>query len=202
MPRRAKRVFGRLLSRGFFKGEASQVAPLLLNKIIATADGRVGRIVEVEAYEGARDEAAHSFRGVTPRTRVMFAEPGHLYVYFSYGMHWCSNIVCAPVGVGSAVLLRALEPIANLDAMRQARGPRIVDRDLCRGPGRLTQALGLTGADTGMDVLDATSPVGIYDDGVPPPPHNRGLPRIGISRARELPWRWIVPGNAFVSRGA
>lgn len=193
--------FGKVLPRAFFAADASVVAPRLLNKIIATADGRAGRIVEVEAYEGATDEAAHTFRGKTARNAVMFGAPGRLYVYFSYGMHWCGNIVCAPVGIGSAVLLRALEPIAGLDAMRAARGSRIADRDLCRGPGRLAQALGMTGAETGMDVLAAGSRIRVFDDGVPPPAALKGLPRIGISRSVALPWRWIVPDSRFVSRG-
>ena len=194
-------VFGEVLPRTFFAADASVVAPRLLNKVIATADGRAGRIVEVEAYEGATDEAAHTFRGKTARNAVMFGPPGHLYVYFSYGVHWCGNIVCAQEGTGSAVLLRALEPIAGLDGMRVARGPRIADRDLCRGPGRLAQALGMTGADTGMDVLAAASRIRVFDDGVPPPEVLHGLPRIGISKSVALPWRWIVPDNRFVSRG-
>lgn len=201
MKSRAQSPLGTVLPRAFFAADASIVAPRLLNKIVATADGRAGRIVEVEAYEGARDEAAHTFRGKTARNAVMFGAPGHLYVYFSYGVHWCGNVVCAPEGVGSAVLLRALEPIAGLEAMRMARGSRIVDRDLCRGPGRLAQALGMTGADTGMDVVAANSRIQFLDDGMPPPKTLRGLPRIGISRSVALPWRWIVPDNRFVSRG-
>jgi DNA-3-methyladenine glycosylase len=200
--KRRTSALGELLPRSFFADDASLVAPRLLNKIIATADGRAGRIVEVEAYEGATDEAAHTFRGRTARNAMMFGEPGHLYVYFSYGMHWCTNIVCAPEGVGSAVLLRALEPLAGIEAMRLARGARVIDRDLCRGPGRLTQALGLTGAQTGLDALAAASSVQFLDDGTAPPKANRGVARIGITKAVALPWRWIVPGSPFVSRGA
>ncbi|HEY9134094.1 MAG TPA: DNA-3-methyladenine glycosylase [Dyella sp.] len=192
---------GEPLPREFFAADAAVLAPRLLNKLLVTADGRAGRIVEVEAYEGARDAAAHTFRGRTSRNAVMFGEPAHLYVYFSYGMHWCVNIVCAPEGVGSAVLLRALEPVAGLAAMRQARGPRVIDRDLCRGPGRLTQALGIAGADSGQDLLAPAARIQLLDDGKPPPRRNRGLPRIGITRAVELPWRWVVPDNPYVSRG-
>ena len=201
MKNRVLPPFGKLMPRAFFAADASVVAPRLLNKIVATADGRAGRIVEVEAYEGARDEAAHTFRGKTTRNAVMFGAPGHLYVYFSYGVHWCGNVVCAPEGIGSAVLLRALEPIAGLETMRIARGERIADRDLCRGPGRLAQALGMTGSDTGMDVVAAGSRIQFLDDGVPPPDAPAGLPRIGISKSVALPWRWIVPDNRFVSRG-
>lgn len=193
--------FGEPLPRRFFAADAAVLAPRLLNKLLVTADGRAGRIVEVEAYEGARDAAAHTFRGRTPRNAVMFGEPAHLYVYFSYGMHWCTNIVCAPEGIGSAVLLRALEPVAGLAAMRQARGPRVIDRDLCRGPGRLTRALGIDGTDSGQDLLAPMARIQLLDDGTPPPLRNRGLPRIGITRAVDLPWRWIVPDSPYVSRG-
>ena len=124
----------------------SEVAPQLLNKLLVTADGRAGRIVEVEAYRGEQDPPATPSGVRTARNRVMYGPPGHLYVYFSYGVHWCANVVCGPAGEAQAVLLRALEPVAGLELMRQARWRdqrRQDDRDLCRGPGRLCQALGI-----------------------------------------------------------
>ncbi|MGK8203943.1 DNA-3-methyladenine glycosylase [Burkholderia cenocepacia] len=197
--RRAPGWPGTLLPRAFFDRAATEVAPQLLNKILAAADGRAGRIVEVEAYAGAIDPAAHTYRGKTLRNATMFGPPGHLYVYFTYGMHWCCNCVCGPEGAGTGVLIRALEPLLGIERMRAARPPRVSDRDLCRGPARLTQAMGIDGAQDGIDLVRASDGFAIVDDGTPPPAMPTRGPRIGIRVGRDLPWRWWVPGNRHVS---
>jgi len=190
---------GTPLPRAFFYRAATTVAPQLLNKILAGADGRAGRIVEVEAYVGAVDPAAHTYRGKTPRNATMFGPAGHMYVYFTYGMHWCANCVCGPEGDGSGVLIRALEPLRGVEQMRTAR-PRVVsDRDLCRGPARLTQAMGITGAQNGIDLVGADEGFTIVDDGIKPPKNRTGVPRIGLTLGKDFPWRWFVPGNRYVS---
>lgn len=179
------------------------VAPKLLNKLLVSDDGRAGRIIEVEAYRGAQDPASHAFRGLTPRNRAMFEAGGHLYVYFSYGMHWCANLVCGPEGEAQAVLLRALDPVRGLEAMRAARWTNQAkrsDRDLCRGPGRLCQAMGIDKALDGTDLTAAGSPIWVEDDGTPPPSTVVATPRIGISVAADLPWRFTVDGHPGVSR--
>lgn len=185
------------LPRSFYERPATTVAPRLLNKILACADGRSGRIVEVEAYRGAIDPAAHTFRGKTPRNTVMFGPPGHMYVYFTYGMHWCCNCVCKPAGEG--VLIRALEPLHGLDHMRSARHASSSERDLCRGPARLTQALGITGLQNGIDLVRALDGFAIVDDGMAPPKGLVGTRRVGIRVGVELPWRWSVPNSRYVS---
>ena len=179
------------------------VAPFLLNKILAVADAdgvRWVRLVEVEAY-GETDPASHSFRGPSNRNNVMFGSPGRLYVYFSYGMHWCANVVTERSGVGAAVLLRAGEPLGGIEAMTAARnGVRL--RDLCRGPARLAQAVGITGADNGAELGTPTAAgrtAWVLDDGVAPPARPAHGPRVGISRAVEVPWRWWVEGSPWVS---
>jgi DNA-3-methyladenine glycosylase len=187
------------LDREFYRRDSRVVAPELLNKVVVAGERR-GRIVEVEAYCGGEDPAAHSYRGPTARNATMFGPPGHLYVYFTYGMHWCCNPVCGDEGVGVAVLLRALEPLDGIEAMRVARGG-VRDRDLCRGPARLCQALGIAGEADGADLVTGDRGLSIVDDGTPPPAAPAVGPRIGITRAADHPWRWWVPGSPFVSRG-
>lgn len=152
-------------------------------------DGVGGRIVEVEAY-APDDPASHSHRGRTPRNGSMFGPAGTLYVYRSYGIHWCVNVVCEDVGTGAAVLLRALEPTRGLDEMRGRRGAR-GDRDLCSGPGKLAQALGISGADDGASIL-------VPPFRLEPPEHPVDLvatTRIGITKGTDLPWRYVVNGS-------
>jgi DNA-3-methyladenine glycosylase len=186
----------RLLRTSFYERDAPAVAVELLNKVLEH-DGRRGRIVEVEAYLGVDDAASHAYRGQTNRNAVMFGPAGHLYVYFTYGMHWCANVVTATEGVAQAVLLRALAPLDGLDAMRAARPAVKRDRDLTNGPAKLCQALGIDGALNGVDLR--TGPVRIYDDKVAPPPPPGNGARIGIKQAAELRLRWWVPGDPHVS---
>jgi DNA-3-methyladenine glycosylase len=200
---------GGAVERADLVGNPVTVAPWLLNKVLARGE-RAGRIVEVEAYHGADDAASHAYRGSTPRTAVMFGPPGYLYVYFTYGMHWCANVVCGPEGEAAAVLIRALEPIAGVDEMWEARRAARLERDLCNGPAKLCQALGITGADTGADLLAtrrraapasrAPGLVRLLDDGTPPPRRPGRGTRIGIKVATEKRWRFWVPGNPSVSR--
>ena len=188
------------LDRAFYRRDPCEVAVALLNKVLVNADGRCGRIVETEAYNGAQDPAAHSWRGRTARNATMFGVPGLLYVYFTYGMHWCCNPVCGEPGEGVAVLLRALAPLGGLDAMRAARPACRSDRDLCRGPARLCRAMGIDGTQDGVDLVSGSGGFSIIDDGVPPPAVPVATTRVGITRAIDQPWRWYVPGDRHVSR--
>ena len=197
------------MKRADLSGDPVEIAPWLLNKVLVRGR-RAGRIVEVEAYKGAVDAASHAYRGLTPRTAVMFGPPGYLYVYFTYGMHWCANVVCEPKGQAGAVLIRALAPLRGLDEMRAARGAVARrDRDLCNGPAKLCQALGITGGDNGSDLVGRTRPaasahptssVRLLDDGTPPPEIPAQGKRIGIRVATEEPWRFWVAGEESVSR--
>ena len=190
---------GRRLSRSFYARDPLAVAPDLLNKVLVHGD-RAGRIVEVEAYRGADDPASHAFRGETARTRVMFGPAGHLYVYFSYGMHWCANAVTSADGEAGAVLIRALAPlrgIAEMEASRPAARRRV---DLANGPAKACQAMGIDGTFDGADLTTRDRGVAIVDDGVPPPPQPATGPRVGISVATDLPWRFSVPGDPHRSK--
>jgi DNA-3-methyladenine glycosylase len=187
----------RPLPRSFYRRDPLILAPELLNKVLRCHDGRAGRIVEVEAYHGTDDPAAHSYRGKTPRNAVMFGPPGHMYVYFTYGMHWCSNVVCGE-GNGLAVLIRALQPIGGLDLMYAARPIAKNDRQLCNGPACLTQAMSITKLQDGADLVAGEDYV-LIDDGMPPPDQPVQTTRIGLSKAADYPWRWYVAGSAYVS---
>jgi DNA-3-methyladenine glycosylase len=191
---------GKRLPRAFYRRDPREVAPELLNKVLVANDGRRARIVETEAYCGPIDAAAHTYRGQTARNAVMFGAPGLLYVYFTYGMHYCCNAVCGEEGEGVAVLLRAAEPLAGLALMREARPAAKRDRDLCSGPARLCQAFGIGRAQDGVDLVTGMGGLSIVDDGVAPPEDPMVSTRVGIRHAAEEPWRWYVPGNPNVSR--
>jgi len=171
--------------------------------VLVRSDDRVrvaARIVETEAYRGADDTGSHAYRRKTPRNATMFGPPGHLYVYFSYGNHWCMNAVCGPGEQPHAVLLRAAEPLAGLDRMRERRGANRRDHELCAGPGRLGQAFGVDRAFDGGDLV--RGPIRIVDDGVAPPARP-GVSRrvgLGVDKGEDLLLRFFVPGNEHVSR--
>lgn len=188
------------LPRAFYRRDPRVVAPDLLNKLLVREDGRAGRIVEVEAYCGPEDPAAHTFSGKTRRNATMFGDGGHLYVYFTYGMHWCANAVCGEEGEGVGVLIRAMEPVIGMEAMRQARGNPARAREIGSGPARLAQALGITGELDGADLVQADSGIWVADDGMPAPRKPVAGPRVGISKAIDHPWRWHVPDNPHVSK--
>jgi DNA-3-methyladenine glycosylase len=188
------------LPRRFYRRDPRVVAPELLNKLLVRDDGRAGRIVEVEAYCGSEDPAAHTFRGKTARNATMFGPAGHLYVYFTYGMHWCANAVCGEIGEGVGVLMRAIEPVAGIELMRAVRPRAVRDRDLASGPARLAQAMGITGEFDGIDLVRNERGLRIASDGTPPPVDAIAGPRIGISRGIEHPWRWHLPAHPHVSR--
>jgi DNA-3-methyladenine glycosylase len=182
-----------VLRAEFFARSVHEVAPELIGATLLV-DGVGGPIVEAEAYD-QEDPASHGFRGRTARNAAMFGPPGHAYVYRSYGIHWCLNLVCEEEGVASAVLIRALEPSRGLERMTARRGlddPRL----LCAGPGRLCQALGITRAHDGLpldrppfELREAVEPVQVAAGA-----------RIGITRGAELPWRYALAGSRFVSR--
>ncbi len=182
------------LKAGFFARSVHQVAPELIGATLLV-DGVGGVIVEVEAYHHT-DPAAHSFGGMTERNAVMFGPPGYAYVYRSYGIHWCLNFACEQEGSASAILIRALEPTEGLAAMRRRRGLKD-ERLLCSGPGRLAQALGITREKHNGKRLDR-APFEIF--GRESRPEIVAGPRIGITKAVELPWRYGMNGSRYVSK--
>lgn len=187
---------GAPLARSFYDRSSLEVAPDLLNKVLVVGRCR-GRIVEVEAYAGALDPASHAYRGPTARNGTMFGPPGHLYVYFTYGMHFCANAVTGRPEDGHAVLLRALAPLAGLDTMRSRRPAARRDTDLASGPAKLCQAMGIGKADDGADLVRGR--IRIVDDGVRPPAEPGVSVRVGITKAADRPWRWFVIGEPNVS---
>ena len=206
MPAGARRRRGRRLARDFYAQETVAVARALLGTFLVhrSREGTtVGRIVETEAYLGRLDPASHAHKGETARNRSMFGPPGHVYVYFIYGVHWCCNVVTAPAGVGEAVLLRALEPVEGIEVMA-ARRRTEVERNLCSGPGKLVQAMGITREHDGADLV--RGPLGIWDRAGWSPPPGRAWDeeiatsaRVGITKAADLPLRFLLRGNPHVS---
>jgi DNA-3-methyladenine glycosylase len=200
----------KLLLRAFFNRDPRIVSRELLGKLIVRREGRrqlAGRIVEVEAYLGAGDLAAHAAAGHTARNAVIFGPPGHAYVYFIYGVHYCLNISCLPAGDAGCVLIRALEPVSGIAAMANARGLADLDltsardlRKLASGPGKLCEALGITRPrDNDKDMLSAASDLQVMSDGF----RVQDVvvtQRIGITKAAELPLRYVIAGNLFVSK--
>lgn len=199
-PRARRGAFGAPLAPAFYDREPEQVARELLGALVVHRSwgGRTaGRIVETEAYLGPHDPACHAVAGLTKRTRWLFGPPGLAYVYFIYGVHWCLNAVTREEGFGSAVLIRALEPVEGVPLMRERRDVAR-DRDLTNGPGKLCQALGITGEQNGLRLFDSRLTI---HPGAPLPDEAVAVtPRIGITKAAEWPLRWIVRESPFVSR--
>jgi DNA-3-methyladenine glycosylase len=188
--------FGPILKRSFYARDTVAVARDLLGKVVVHGE-TAGIIVETEAYPGGDDLASHSARGITPRTRVIFGPPGHAYVYFIYGMYECLNLVAEPDGEPGCVLLRALEPLAGLERMRERRPRARRLEDLASGPGKLTLALGITRAQNGADVTRGS--LVVREPAAARPIEIAATPRIGIRHCADRPLRFLIRGNAFVS---
>lgn len=190
-------------ARRLLGARAVEVAPRLLGARLTSSVGGADvtvRLTEVEAYEGADDPASHAFRGTTARNAVMFGPPGFLYVYFVYGMHWCANVVCGPVGLANAVLIRAGEVVEGEHVAAGRRPAARRSADLARGPARLAQALGLTRDDNGTDLLAPDSTVRLDLPRVPAPAPVWAVgPRVGVAVAAEAPLRFWLPGEPSVS---
>ncbi|WP_433469219.1 DNA-3-methyladenine glycosylase [Spirillospora sp. CA-128828] len=193
---------GALLPRKFFDRPVDEVAPALLGHVIThrTPEGEVAaRLTEVEAYAGPLDPASHAYRGRTQRNAVMFGPPGYVYVYFTYGMHFCMNLVCGPDGTSMAVLLRAGEIIAGEEIARERR-PRSTVRDLARGPARLCQALGVAREQNGLDVCTPGGAMTVRQGEAADPASIRNGPRTGVNGAKDVPWRFWIDGDPTVSQ--
>jgi DNA-3-methyladenine glycosylase len=187
----------------FFDRDPRRVARDLLGKLVVRRLRRqvlIARVVETEAYLGKNDPAAHSSSGRTPRNEVIFGPPGHAYVYFIYGNHYCLNVSCLPDGVAGGVLFRAVEPVLGIAAMAKARclDKSATDR-LTNGPGKLTEALGITRADNGANLTDRTQSLYLAEDDFPRP-RVRTTTRVGITKAADFKLRYLIPGNPFVSK--
>jgi len=183
------------LPRSWFERDATLVAPDLLNKVLVVDEGSAlrvsGRIVETEAYR-SDDPASHSHNGPTPRSAIMFGPPGVLYVYLSYGIHSCANVVVGADGEGQAVLVRAVVPVEGLPVIRERRAGR-PDSELANGPGKVCAALAVDLSDNGTDLTAPDARIRIVDDGVAPPRHPLVGPRVGITKAVDTPWRFRAP---------
>jgi DNA-3-methyladenine glycosylase len=186
-----------ILPRHFYRRPVLEVARDLLGAVVVHGDVAV-RLTEVEAYAGGVDPASHAFRGPTARNAVMFGPAGHAYVYFTYGMHFCMNLVCGDAGHASAVLLRAGEVVDGLELARERRGTA-TDRDLARGPARLTVALGVGRDLNGADVTRRSSPLNVLRGSAVQDDLVRSGPRVGVNAAADLPWRLWIDGEPTVS---
>ncbi len=186
-----------ILPEAFYARPAIEVARDCLGKILVHG-ATAGRIVEVEAYLGVDDLAAHASRGITARTKVLFGPPGHAYVYFIYGMYECLNFVAEPEGKAGCVLIRALEPVSGVQIMRERRPKAKRVEDLAAGPGRLTNAMGITRALNGSSLVDG--PLHVRGIRVEDPMEIEITPRVGISKCVDWPLRFTIAGNQFVSR--
>ncbi|MGH3356074.1 MAG: DNA-3-methyladenine glycosylase [Nocardioidaceae bacterium] len=183
------------LSREFFERPVLDVAPDLLGVVVTRAAVSV-RLTEVEAYDGPDDPGSHAYRGQTRRNATMFGPAGHLYVYFTYGMHWCANMVCGSPGRASAVLLRGGEVVKGVEVAQERRGASVALRDLARGPARLAQSLGLERDQDGTDLFGPE--VQLWR--APAPDHRTSTgPRVGLRNGAERPWRFWIEGDRFVS---
>lgn len=195
-------ALGPRLARSSLAGDVVQLAPTLLGRVMVsdTPEGRVGvRLTEVEAYRGADDPASHAYRGITGRNWIMFGEPGHLYTYFVYGMHWCANVVTSQMGQPSAVLLRAGEVVIGHELAASRRSDRTKMEQLARGPAGLASVLGLAAAQNGIDLCEPGSPISIRSGDRLPGGSVRAGPRIGVSVAVDHPWRFWEAGAPSVS---
>lgn len=189
---------GKRITRESLRGYTPQVARKLLGARLVRVDGGTrmsATIVETEAYRGSHDPASHAYRGETARNSVMFGPPGHAYVYFTMGLHYCLNVTTEPEGVAAAVLLRAAQPLEGLEEMARRRGTREVRR-LCKGPGNLTRAFGIDGRLNGEDMVESTT---LFLEQGPSDPSPGVSARVGVTAARSRRWRFYIRGNPFVS---